>query len=74
MPQLDTTSLTALQIAFAYMPKEENVTRFEYGDCYDKVIAHIHAVRQVLQANGINPDSVGKDILPCKEGEGCAPN
>lgn len=33
-PKMDETTLIALKIAFTYMPKTIDVTRYEYGDNY----------------------------------------
>lgn len=61
---LDPGSLEALKIAFSYMPKAIEVTRFEYGERYDRVLEHIARVRAVLEENGIDPEEVYGDIHP----------
>lgn len=56
--------LTALKIAFTYMPQAIEVTKYEYGDRYETVIGHIEAVRGALLDQGIDPDEVGGEINP----------
>ena len=58
------SSLNALKIAFTYMPKAIEVTKFEYGDSHQKVLDHIEAVREVLLINEVDPDEVYGDINP----------
>jgi hypothetical protein len=57
-------SLNALKIAFTYMPKSIEVTKYEYGDGYQKVLDHIQAVREVLLVNDIDPEEVYGEINP----------
>lgn len=57
-------ALKALKIAFSYMPKAIEVTQYEYGDNYHKVIEHIEAVREVLLINDVDPDEVNGEINP----------
>ncbi|PPC76886.1 penicillin-binding protein [Pokkaliibacter plantistimulans] len=56
--------LEALKIAFCYMPKAIEVTRYEYGDRTDKVLEHINTVREVLLEGGIDPEEVYGDVNP----------
>lgn len=56
--------LTALKIAFTYMPQAIEVTQYEYGDRHTVVLEHIEAVRAVLLESGIDPDEVGGEINP----------
>ena len=56
--------LTALKIAFTYMPQSIEVTKYEYGEGYEKVLAHIEAVRETLLDNGVDPDEVAGEINP----------
>ena len=56
--------LQALKIAYSYMPQAIEVTRYEYGDRYTTVLAHIEAVRNTLLEHGIDPDEVGGEINP----------
>jgi|TARA_B110000211_G_scaffold224506_1_gene275622 hypothetical protein len=58
------SSLNALKIAFTYMPKSIEVTKYEYGDGYQKVLDHIQAVREVLLVNDIDPEEVYGEINP----------
>lgn len=57
-------ALDALKIAFTYMPRAIEVTKFEYGDSYQKVLDHIETVREMLLINGVDPDEVYGDINP----------
>lgn len=54
----------ALKIAFTFMPKAIDVTRYEYGDDYNRVLAQINTVRETLIAEGIDPEEVAGDINP----------
>jgi hypothetical protein len=56
--------LNALKIAFTYMPKSIEVTKYEYGDGYQKVLDHIQGVREVLLVNDIDPEEVYGEINP----------
>lgn len=56
--------LQALKIAFTYMPQPIEVTRYEYGDRYEAVLAQVEAVRTVLLEHGVDPDEVAGDINP----------
>ena len=60
--KMDADSLQALKIAFSYMPKAIEVTRFEYGERYDRVLKHIELVSQILEHNGIDPQEVDGEI------------
>ena len=62
--KMSQSSLNALKIAFTYMPKAIEVTKFEYGDSYQKVLDHIEAVREALLINDVDPDEVYGDINP----------
>ncbi|WP_351089372.1 penicillin-binding protein [Shewanella sp. S1-49-MNA-CIBAN-0167] len=44
-------ALNALKIAFTYMPKSIEVTKYEYGDDYKKILDHIETVREMLLIN-----------------------
>ncbi len=57
-------ALQALKIAFTYMPRAIEVTKFDYGDNYQQVLAHIHRVREVLIANDTDPDEVYAEVNP----------
>ena len=58
------SSLNALKIVFTYMPRSIEVTKFEYGDNYQKVLDHIETVREVLLINDIDPEEVYGEINP----------
>jgi hypothetical protein len=62
--KLDKESLMALKIAFSYMPKGIEVTKYEYGDRYHAVLNHIEAVRETLLINDVDPDEVSGEIDP----------
>ena len=57
-------ALQALKIAFTYMPKAIEVTKHEYGDRYETVLAQVEAVREMLLMNDIDPDEVDGEINP----------
>lgn len=54
----------ALKIAFSYMPKAIEVTKYEYGERYLKVLEHIETVREELIANDVDPEEVFGEIHP----------
>ncbi|MEX2365979.1 MAG: penicillin-binding protein [Pseudohongiellaceae bacterium] len=56
--------LLALKIAFTYMPKAIEVTKYEYGDRYEKVLEHIETVRECLLENDTDPEEVYGEINP----------
>ena len=60
--KMDADSLQALKIAFTYMPKAIEVTKFEYGDRYEVVLQHIETVRQILEHNGVDPEEVDGEV------------
>lgn len=62
--KLNTDALMALKIAFSYMPKAIEVTKYEYGDSYQTVLNHIQAVREMLLINDVDPDEVNGEIDP----------
>ncbi|MDN2658585.1 hypothetical protein OW491_02065 [Neptunomonas sp. CHC150] len=62
--KMNESALIALKIAFSYMPKAIEVTKYEYGDRYQKVLDHIEAVRETLLINDVDPDEVDGDINP----------
>jgi hypothetical protein len=61
---LDKEALMVLKIAFSYMPKAIEVTKYEYGDRYQAVLKHIEAVRETLLINDVDPDEVSGEIDP----------
>lgn len=62
--KMSESSLNALKIAFTYMPRSIEVTKFEYGDRYQKVLDHIETVREILLTNDVDPDEVYGEINP----------
>lgn len=56
--------LDALKIAFTFMPKAIEVTKYDYGDRYQKVLEQIEAVREALLINHIDPEEVYGDVNP----------
>ena len=62
--KINNSTLGALKIAFTYMPKSIEVTKYEYGDGYQKILDHIEKVREVLLINEIDPDEVYGEINP----------
>jgi hypothetical protein len=60
----NTDTLQALKIAFTYMPKAIEVNKYEYGERYQTVLAHIEAVREILLLNGLDPEEVYGEINP----------
>jgi hypothetical protein len=62
--KISQSSLNALKIAFTYMPKSIEVTKYEYGDSYKKVLDHVEAVREILLINDVDPDEVYGEINP----------
>jgi hypothetical protein len=59
----DQDTLNALKIAFTYMPKAIEVTKYDYGDNYQQVLEHIEKVRECLLAYGLDPDEVEGEVL-----------
>ncbi len=62
--KMNETDLNALKIAFTYMPKAIEVTKYEYGDRYQTILDHIEAVREILFINDIDPEEVYGEINP----------
>ena len=62
--KINQEALHALKIAFTYMPKAIEVTKYEYGERYTEVLEHIQAVREVLLINDVDPEEVDGDINP----------
>lgn len=57
-------ALLALKIAFSYMPKAIEVTKYEYGERYLTVLEHIETVREELIDNDVDPEEVYGEINP----------
>lgn len=64
-------ALTALKIAFTYMPKPMDVNRFDHGDDYQRVLADIEQVREMLLLNDIDPDEVDGELRPDSTPNSC---
>ncbi|MEH6608811.1 MAG: penicillin-binding protein [Halioglobus sp.] len=62
--KMNQSTLNALKIAFTYMPKSIEVTKYEYGDSVQKILDHIEAVREILLINDVDPDEVYGEINP----------
>jgi len=62
--KMSESSLNALKVAFTYMPRSIEVTKFEYGDRYQKVLDHIQTVREILLTNDVDPEEVYGEINP----------
>jgi len=62
--KMNEDALLALKIAFTYMPKAIEVTKYEYGDRYETVLEHIETVRETLLANDADPEEVYGEIDP----------
>ena len=62
--KINQAALKALKIAFTYMPKSIDVTKYEYGDSYQNVLDHIEAVREILLINDVDPEEVYGEINP----------
>ena len=62
--KINPSTLNALKVAFTYMPKSIEVTKYEYGDNYQKILDHIEIVREILLTNDVDPDEVYGEINP----------
>lgn len=62
--KLNEDALMALKIAFSYMPKAIEVTKYEYGDRHQAVLDHIETVREMLLLNDVDPEEVAGEIDP----------
>jgi hypothetical protein len=62
--KINDAALKALKIAFSYMPKAIEVTKYEYGDRYQKVLKHIETVKETLLINDVDPEEVYGEINP----------
>ena len=61
---LSDDALLALKIAFTYMPKPIEVNRFDHGENFEKILADIQTVREMLLINDVDPDEVADEINP----------
>lgn len=62
--KISESALNALKIAFTYMPKSIEVTKYEYGDDYQKILDHIETVREILLINDVDPEEVYGEVNP----------
>ena len=62
--KINESALNALKIAFTFMPKSIEVTKYEYGERYQKVLDQIEAVREILLMNDVDHDEVYGEINP----------
>lgn len=62
--KINPETLQALKIAFCYMPKAIEVTRYTYGDEYQQVLDHIQAVREALLIHDVDPEEVYGEVRP----------
>ena len=62
--EISKSTLNALKIAFTYMPNPIEVTKYEYGDTYQKVLDQIQTVRETLLLNDTDPDEVFGEVNP----------
>ena len=60
--KINADALQALKIAFTYMPKAIEVNKYEYGERYQTILAHIETVREILLLNGVDPEEVYGEI------------
>ncbi|EXJ10994.1 penicillin-binding protein [Nitrincola tibetensis] len=71
MSELNEKTLHALKVAFTFMPKAIEVTRYEYGEDYQRIIDEIELVREALLLNDIDPEEVDGDIHPDQTPNSC---
>lgn len=69
--KLNEDALTALKIAFCYMPKAIDVNRYDHGENFEKVLADITAVREVLLLNDVDPEEVYAEMNPDSAPNSC---
>ncbi|MBB1382295.1 penicillin-binding protein [Shewanella sp. SR41-2] len=62
--KMSESALNALKIAFTYMPKSIEVTKYEYGDSYQKILCRIETVREILRINDVDPEEVYGEVNP----------
>tara|TARA_R110002167_G_scaffold29013_18_gene97033 strand:+ start:5153 stop:5374 length:222 start_codon:yes stop_codon:yes gene_type:complete len=62
--KMNDDALMALKIAFTYMPKAIEVTKYEYGERYQVVLDDIAKVRETLLINDVDPEEVAGEIDP----------
>lgn len=62
--KIDEDVLNALKIAFTYMPKAIDITKYEYGDRCPIILEHIETVREALLIHDVDPDEVYGEVNP----------
>jgi len=62
--KINDSMLNALKIAFTFMPKSIEVTKYEYGDGYQKTLDQIQSVKEILLINDVDPDEVYGEVNP----------
>ena len=62
--KMSESALNALKIAFTYMPKSIEVTKYEYGKKKKKILDHIETVREILLINDVDPEEVYGEVNP----------
>jgi uncharacterized protein (DUF2249 family) len=62
--KMNESSLNALKIAFTFMPRVIEVTKYEYGERHQKVLDQIEKVRETLLINDVDPEEVYGEINP----------
>lgn len=60
----DENTLSALKIAFTYMPRAIEVNKYDHGEKYQDILDHIETVREALLINDIDPEEVYGEIHP----------
>lgn len=63
--------LQALKIAFTFMPKPIEVTKYEHGENFKVILEQINFVRETLIDHGIDPEEVDGDINPDSSPNSC---
>ncbi|PCC99422.1 penicillin-binding protein [Halopseudomonas pelagia] len=64
-------ALAALKIAFTYMPKSMDVNRFDHGEDFQRILADIEQVREILLLNDVDPDEVEGELRPDSAPNSC---
>ncbi|MFT6388885.1 MAG: hypothetical protein ACJAUP_002270 [Cellvibrionaceae bacterium] len=67
----DLETLNALKIAFSYMPNAIEVTKYEYGENFQRVLDHIDTVKEMLLLNDVDPDEVYGEVNPNNTPNSC---
>ena len=62
--KINESSLNALKIAFTYMPRSIEVTKYEYGDSYQKVLEAITKIEKEVGSIDILVNNAGINLSP----------